>query len=152
MAEMSERTLVIIKPDGIQRRLTGKVISRFEERGLKIIAAKFTKISTETAQQHYSAHRGKYFLDRAVSYLSDSPTLILVLQGVNVIQICREMMGATFTTDAAAGTIRGDFGAAKNFNIVHGSDSVESASSEINLYFKDDEIFDYKIEEEKWLA
>ena len=153
LAEMSERTLIIIKPDGVQRRLIGNVISRFEEQGLKIIAAKFTKISIETAQEHYFAHRGKYFFDRAVKYLCDSPVLLLILQGTDAVQTCREMVGATFASDAATGTIRGDYGAVgTNYNIVHGSDSVESAAHEINLYFKDDEIFDYKIEEEKWLA
>jgi nucleoside-diphosphate kinase len=148
---MSERTLIIIKPDGLQRRLVGEIIARFEKKGLKIAAAKLMQISPELAQKHYAVHKGKDFFDRVVKYISSGPVLVLVLQGEKVIEITRKMMGATFGYDAAAGTIRGDFGTSQTFNLIHGSDSPQSAEYEIGLYFRPEEILDYKMPDAEWV-
>ncbi len=148
---MSERTLIIIKPDGLQRRLAGEIIARFERKGLKLAAAKLMQISPELAQKHYAVHKGKDFFDRVVKYISSGPVLVLVLQGEKVIEITRKMMGATFGYDAAAGTIRGDFGTSQTFNLIHGSDSPQSAEYEIGLYFRPEEILDYKMPDDEWV-
>jgi nucleoside-diphosphate kinase len=148
---MNERTLIIIKPDGIQRRLAGEIIARFEKKGLKIVAAKFLQISSELAQKHYAMHKGKDFFDRTVKDISSGPVLVMVLQGEKVIEIIRKMMGATFGCNAEPGTIRGDFGTSQNFNLIHGSDSPETAKYEIGLYFKPDEILDYQMPDQKWV-
>ncbi|HBG77964.1 MAG TPA: nucleoside-diphosphate kinase [Phycisphaerales bacterium] len=147
---MAERTLIIVKPDGLQRRLAGEIISRFEKKGLKLVAAKLMRLSLSLAQKHYEIHRGKDFFDRAVDYISSGPVLAVVLEGPKVIEITRKMMGATFGFNADAGTIRGDYSMAY-LNIVHGSDSVESAQREIPLYFTPDEILDYQMPDEKWM-
>jgi len=148
---MSERTLVIIKPDCIQRHLAGEVIGRFEKKGLKLAAAKFMQISQEPARQLYAVHRGKPFFEGVVKFLSSSPVLVMVWEAEGVIDMVRKMMGATFGCDAEPGTIRGDFGCSKGYNLVHGSDSAESAEQEIKLFFRPDEIVDYKLTDEDWL-
>jgi nucleoside-diphosphate kinase len=148
---MSERTLIIIKPDGLQRRLVGEIIARFEKKGLKIAAAKLMQISPELAKKQYAVHKDKDFFDRVVKYISSGPVLVMVLEGRKVIEITRKMMGATFGYDAEAGTIRGDFGTSQTFNLIHGSDSPQSAEYEIGLYFKPDEILDYKMPDTDWL-
>ncbi|MGD0784188.1 MAG: nucleoside-diphosphate kinase [Sedimentisphaerales bacterium] len=148
---MNERTLIIIKPDGIQRRLAGEIIGRFEKKGLKIVAAKFLQISLELAKKHYAVHKGKDFFDGAVKYISSGPVLVMVLEGEKVIEITRKMMGATFGYNAEPGTIRGDFGTSQTFNLIHGSDSPETAKYEIGLYFKPDEILDYQMPDQKWV-
>jgi len=148
---MAERTLVIIKPDGIQRHLTGEIISRFEKKGLKLIAARFMKISEELARKHYAVHEGKPFFEKVVKYISSSPALVMVWEADSVISIVRKMLGATFGYDAEAGTIRGDLGVSRGYNLVHGSDSRESAEYEIGLYFNEDDIVDYKFADEDWL-
>jgi nucleoside-diphosphate kinase len=148
---MNERTLIIIKPDGMQRRLAGEIIGRFEKKGLKIVAAKFLQISPELAQKHYAVHKGKDFFDRVVKYISSGPVLVMVLQGEKVIEITRKMMGATFGYNAEPGTIRGDFGTSQTFNLIHGSDSPQTAEYEIGLYFKPDEILDFPMPDQKWV-
>jgi nucleoside-diphosphate kinase len=148
---MSERTLVIIKPDCIQRHLAGEVIGRFEKKGLKLVAAKFIQISQEPARQLYDVHRGKPFFEGLVRFLSSSPVLVMVWEAEGVIDIVRKMMGATFGRDAEPGTIRGDFGCSKGYNLVHGSDSAESAEREIELFFQSSEIVDYKLTDEDWI-
>ncbi len=148
---MSERTLVIIKPDCIQRHLAGEVIGRFEKKGLKLAAAKFIQISQEPARQLYAVHRGKPFFEGVVKFLSSAPVLVMVWEAEGVIDMVRKMMGATFGCDAEPGTIRGDFGCSKGYNLVHGSDSAESAEREIKLFFQPDEIVDYKLTDEDWL-
>lgn len=147
---MVERTLIIVKPDGIQRRLAGEIISRFEKKGLKLVAAKLMRLSPSLAQKHYEVHRGKDFFDRVVEYLASEPVLVMVWEGYKVIEITRKMMGATFGYKAEAGTIRGDY-STEYFNVIHGSDSVESANYEIPLYFTPDEIISYQMPDEKWL-
>lgn len=139
---MAERTLIIIKPDAVQRHLIGEIISRFEKKGLKITAAKFFQISIELAEEHYQMHKDKPFFQRAVEYISSAPVLLMVLEAERVIEISRKMIGATFCYEAEAGTIRGDFGVSKTYNLIHGSDSTESAQREIELYFKPEEIIE----------
>ncbi len=146
-----ERTLIIIKPDGIQRHFAGKIISRFEEKGLKLVACRFMRIPEETARRHYAAHEGKPFFEGVVKYLSSCPVMVMVWQAAGVISMARKMMGATFGHDAEAGTIRGDFSSSRGYNLIHGSDSQESAEYEIGLYFKDGEIYDYQFADEQWL-
>lgn len=148
---MSERTLVIIKPDCVQRHLAGEVIGRFEKKGLKLVAAKFIQVSEELARQLYDVHRGKPFFEGLVKFLSSAPIFVMVWEAEGVIDIVRKMMGATFGCDAEPGTIRGDFGCSKGYNLVHGSDSAESAEQEIKLFFRPSEIVDYKLTDEDWL-
>ena len=137
---MPERTLIIVKPDGVQRHLTGKIISRFESKGLKLVGAKFIQISPELAQKHYAVHKDKPFFEGVVKYLSSGPSMVMVWEAEGVIAMARKMMGATFGFDAEPGTIRGDFGCSMRYNLVHGSDSPASAKEEINLYFTDEEL------------
>jgi len=148
---MAERTLIIIKPDAIQRHLAGEIISRFEKKGVKLVAAKFMQISEELAGQLYSVHRGKAFFEGVVKYLASAPLLVMVWEAEGVIDMARRMMGATFGYEAEAGTIRGDFGCSRGYNLVHGSDSPESAGREIKLFFSAEEIVDYTLVDADWL-
>lgn len=148
---MPQRTLIIIKPDAVQRQLVGRILCRFEEKGLKIAAAKFMRISEDLARRHYAVHKGKPFFEGVVRYLSSSPVLVLVLEADGVIEMARRLMGKTFGNEAEPGTIRGDFGACRGYNLVHGSDSPESAAYEISLYFKPEEIVDYSLAAQDWL-
>ena len=148
---MAERTLIIIKPDGIQRHLAGEIIGRFEKKGAKIVAAKFMQISEELARQLYAVHRGKPFFEGVVKYLSSTPVLVTVWEAEGIIDMARKMMGATFGYEAQPGTIRGDFSCSRGYNLVHGSDSLKSAEQEIKLFFRPDEIIDYKLADADWL-
>jgi len=148
---MSERTLLIIKPDCIQRHLTGEIIGRFERKGLKLVAAKFMQISEELSRQLYAVHQNKPFFEGLVKSLSSSPSLVMVWEAEGVIEMARKMMGATFGYDAEPGTIRGDFGCSKGYNLIHGSDSAESAEQEIQLFFKPNETIDYELADGNWL-
>jgi len=148
---MTERTLIIVKPDGIQRHLAGKIIGRFEKKGLKLVAAKFMQISEELARQLYAVHRGKPFFEGLIKYLPSAPVLVMVWDAQGVIDIARKRMGATFGYDAEPGTIRGDFSCSRGYNLIHGSDSPESAEQEIELFFSPDEIIDYELTDAHWL-
>ncbi|MCX5635234.1 MAG: nucleoside-diphosphate kinase [Planctomycetota bacterium] len=148
---MAERTLIIIKPDCVQRHLIGEIITRFEKKGLKLVAAKFMKISEDLARQHYAVHKGKPFFEGVVKYLSSAPVLVMVWEAQGVIDMSRKLMGSTFGYDAQPGTIRGDFGCSRGYNLIHGSDSPQSADYEIALYFKPDEIADYNLADSSWL-
>jgi len=148
---MAERTLVIIKPDCIQRHLAGEIIRRFENKGFKLVAAKFIQISIELARQLYAVHQGKPFFEGLVKYISSASVFLMVWEAEGVIAMTRKMMGATFGYDAEPGTIRGDFGCSKGYNLVHGSDSAESAEREIKLFFRPDEIIDYELTDANWL-
>jgi len=148
---MAERTLVIIKPDCIQRHLAGEIIRRFENKGFKLVAAKFIQISIELARQLYAVHQGKPFFEGLVKYISSAPVFLMVWEAEGVIAMTRRMMGTTFGYDAEPGTIRGDFGCSKGYNLVHGSDSAESAEREIKLFFRPDEIIDYELTDANWL-
>jgi nucleoside-diphosphate kinase len=148
---MTERTIIIIKPDGIQRHLAGEIIGRFERKGFKLAAAKFMQISKELARQLYAVHQGKPFFEGLVKYLSSAPSLVMVWEAEGVIDMARKMLGATFGYNAEPGSIRGDFICSRGYNLVHGSDSDKSAEQEIKLFFKSDEIVDYKLTDENWL-
>ena len=130
-----ERTLVIIKPDAVQRGLIGEITARFERRGLKIVAMRFEQISAETAGRHYAEHEGKPFYEGLVAYITSSPSVLMVLEGPEAIQTTRNLMGKTRPIDAELGTIRADFALQVGRNLVHGSDSPQSAAREIGLFF-----------------
>ena len=135
-----EQTLVLIKPDGVQRGLIGQIITRLERRGLKLMGMKFMQVSNELASTHYEAHVGKPFYEGLVSYITSSPIVAMVWEGKDAIQIVRTTMGATNAATAAPGTIRGDFAVEIGRNLVHGSDGVESAAREVSLFFEADEL------------
>jgi nucleoside-diphosphate kinase len=148
---MSESTLIILKPDCIQRHLAGQIISRLEQRGFKLVGAKFIHISEEMARKLYLVHKDKPFMQGLVKFTSSSPSLVMVWEAEGIIEIVREMIGATFGRDAKAGTIRGDYSCAKRYNLIHGSDSAESAQYEIDLFFKPEEIVDYELNNALWI-
>jgi nucleoside-diphosphate kinase len=146
-----ERSLVLIKPDAVQRALAGQIISRLETKGLKIVAMKMLHVDANLAQRHYAIHKGKAFFNDLVSFITSSPLIAIVFQGDNAVQIIRQMMGETDPAEAPSGTIRGDFGVDVGHNLVHGSDSPENASREIDLFFSGQEIFDYERELDTWV-
>ncbi len=148
---MIERTFAMVKPDGVQRCLVGRIVQRFEERGFKICAMKMMHIQRELAERHYEEHKGKVFYEPLLSYITSGPVVCMVLEGENAVAGVRSMMGKTNPMDAAPGTIRGDFAQVTGRNIVHGSDSPESAKREINLFFNDYEIQKYDKVDEAWL-
>jgi nucleoside-diphosphate kinase len=146
-----ERSLVLIKPDAIQRGLAGEIISRLEGKGLKIVAMKMLHMDKNLAQRHYAIHKGKAFFDDLVSFITSSPLIAIVFQGKNAVDIIRQMMGETDPAKASSGTIRGDFGIDIGHNLIHGSDSLENASKEIDLFFSAEEIFNYDRELDTWI-
>ena len=146
-----ERTLIILKPDAIQRGLVGQIVARFEAKGIKLAAMKMMKIERGLAERHYAPHKGKPFYPGLIEYITRSPVVVMVLEGQGVIAVARKMMGATFGFNAEPGTIRGDFGVSKTFNLIHGSDSPESAATEIKLYFTDAELVSYERNVEPWV-
>ena len=137
---MAERTLVLIKTDAMQRRLAGEILARFEQRGLEVRAAKLVHVDEGLAGEHYAEHREKPFFGELVEFITSSPTLALVLEGESAVKVVRTTMGATNPVDSAPGTIRGDLALAMPDNLVHGSDSLESAEREIALWFSDGEL------------
>ena len=145
-----ERTLVILKPDAVQRGLIGTILARFEAKGLKVAAMKLTRISRELAERNYAVHRGKDFYEPLLAFMTAGPVAAMVLEGNDAVRVARAMMGATFGPDAQPGTIRGDFGMSKRYNLIHGSDSVETAAQEIGLFFRPDEILDYERAGDAW--
>jgi nucleoside-diphosphate kinase len=146
-----ETTLIILKPDAVQRGLMGRIICRFEDKGLQIVGAKMMVISPELAARHYESHQGKPFYDGLVRFMTSSPVLVLALRGVGAITISRRMMGATFGSNAEPGTIRGDFGVSNSFNLIHGSDSPEAAARELSLFFADGEVVTLDRAIEGWI-
>lgn len=146
-----ERSLVLIKPDAMQRALAGQILSRLESKGLKIVAMKMLHMDKDSARRHYAIHEGKPFFDDLVSFITSSPLIAIVFQGENAVQIVRQMMGETDPAKASSGTIRGDFGIDIGHNLVHGSDSSENAWREIDLFFSAEEIFDYDRELDTWI-
>lgn len=147
-----ERTFVMIKPDGVQRGFIGEILNRFEKKGIKIVAMKMVSVSKDLAEKHYGIHKGKPFFEPTVKYITSSPVVAMVLEGNNAISMVRNMMGKTNPQDAAGGTIRGDYGQFIGRNIVHGSDGSDTAEFEINLWFKPEEISEYKRIDEVWLT
>lgn len=146
-----ERTLVIVKPDGVQRGLIGEVITRFEKRGLRIAALKLIHITPELAERHYAVHKGKPFYPGLISYITSSPVVVMVLEGNGAIEIVRRTMGTTRPAEAAPGTIRADFGLEVGRNLVHGSDGPETAAFEIPLFFRDEEVLSYSRDTDRWI-
>jgi nucleoside-diphosphate kinase len=146
-----ETTLIILKPDAVQRGLMGRIITRFEDKGFQIVGCKMMKISQNLAERHYESHKGKPFYDGLVGFMTSSPVLVLALRGVGAIDMSRKMMGATFGSKAEPGTIRGDFGVSNSFNLIHGSDSPEAAARELELFFDDAELHDLDRAIEGWV-
>ena len=146
-----ELTYLMIKPDGVQRGLCGEIISRFENKGLKIVAMKFMVIKKEVAENHYGEHKGKGFYDSLISYITSGPVLAMVLEGENAVSVCRNMMGKTNPQESPLGTIRGDFGMVTGMNLIHGSDSPESAKKEVSLFFGPEELIAYKRTADDWI-
>ena len=147
-----EQTLIILKPDCVQRRLVGRILQRFEDKGLCIAALKLMRIDRDLAERHYAPHHGKPFYPGLIEYITASPVVVCVVAGPRAISVCRKLMGKTFGFDAEPGSIRGDFGASTTYNLIHGSDSPESAASEIALYFKPEEILAEPLDDAKWIA
>ena len=137
-----ERTFIMIKPDAVQRKLIGKIISRIEERGIKIVAMKYMHMTRELAETHYAEHVKKPFFNELVEFITSGPVVPMVLEAENAVAMVRKMMGETHPQNSAPGTIRGDFGIELTKNIVHGSDSVETAKREISIFFTEDELVD----------
>ncbi|MBE6493664.1 MAG: nucleoside-diphosphate kinase [Methanosphaera stadtmanae] len=145
---MRQRTYAMLKPDAVKRRLTGKILTRFEERGLKVIAAKTLMISEDLAKQHYAEHSEKPFFNDLISYITSGPVFAMVLEGDDVISLVRKMVGATNPKEADIGTIRGDYAIDLGRNVIHASDSEASAEREINLFFDESEFCDYELPDE----
>ena len=146
-----ERTLIILKPDAVQRGIAGEILTRFEKKGLQVVGLKLMKIPQQLAETHYEPHKGKPFYPGLVKFMTSSPVVVLALAGKDAITIARKMMGATFGSKAEPGTIRGDFGVSNSFNLIHGSDSPEAATREMGLFFKPDELLDWTPAVQQWV-
>ena len=146
-----ERTLVLLKPDCVQRRLMGRILSRFEDKGFNVIAMKMMRVTPELSKQHYAEHVEKKFYPGLEEFITGAPVLAMVLEGLDVIQVVREMLGATSGLKAAAGTIRGDYSSSRQMNLVHASDGPEAAAREMELYFSASEICGYEPTLTPWL-
>lgn len=146
-----ERTLVLVKPDGVQRGLVGEVISRLERRGLRLIAAKFMSVSRDLAEKHYAIHKGKSFYDGLISYIVSAPVMAMVWEGPAAIAAVRQTMGSTRPTEAAPGTIRHDFGLEVGRNLTHASDSAPTGEAEVALWFRQDEMVDWSRPVDPWI-
>jgi nucleoside-diphosphate kinase len=141
----------MVKPDGVQRGLCGEILSRFEKKGLKLVAMKLMVIPKEVAENHYGEHKDKPFFPSLISYITSGPVLAMVWEGESAVSVCRNMMGKTNPKESAPGTIRGDFGMQTGMNIIHGSDSVESAEREISIFFKPEELVSYEKTIQSWI-
>lgn len=146
-----ERTFVLVKPDGVQRGLIGEVIARLERRGLRLVGAKFMQVSKQLAETHYAIHKGKPFYDGLISYIISAPVMAMVWEGPNAVAAVRQTMGSTRPTEAAPGSVRHDFGLEVGRNLTHASDSVENGQTEVALWFKPEEIVDWKREVDRWV-
>ncbi len=146
-----EKTFVIVKPDGVQRGLTGEIMSRLERRGLKLVAAKFMAVSLELAEKHYSIHKDKPFYDGLIKYITASPVMAMVWEGPEAVAAVRQTMGATRPTEAAPGSVRHDFGLEVGRNLTHASDSVENGKIEIDLWFLADELVNWERATDTWI-
>jgi|SRR5579864_3409193 len=146
-----QRTLIICKPDCLQRRLVGQILERFEAKGLRIAALKLMQVDRALGEKHYSEHNGKPFFEGLIEFITGGPVIAGVLEGNEAVSVVRNMLGATNGVAAAPGTVRGDFSISKQNNLVHGSDSPESADREIALWFRPDEILEYKLAGSEWV-
>lgn len=149
---MTEVTLVLIKPDGVQRLLVGRILERYEQRGLKIVGLKLVRVDRGLAERHYAVHRGKPFFDGLVDFIISAPLVAIALEGLNAIAVCRAINGATRPHEALPGTIRGDFALETGQNLVHASDSVETAKTELALWFTPDELHAYERDIDVWVV
>ena len=147
-----EQTLILVKPDGVQRGLVGEIVSRFERRGLKLRGMKFMEMSPDLASQHYAVHQGKPFYDDLISYITSGPIVAMVWEGKDSIDAARKTIGSTRPAEAQAGTIRGDYAMEVGRNLVHGSDSAENATREVNLFFDEDELVGWQRDTERWIS
>lgn len=147
-----ERTLVLVKPDGVQRGLVGEIVSRLERRGLKLVALKLMRLTPERAGRHYAEHRGKAFYESLIDFITSGPIVAMVWEGREAVQVVRSVMGATDPLKAAPGTVRGDLALDLGMNVIHGSDSTARAGAEIALFFDEDEIHDYDRTIERWIS
>jgi nucleoside-diphosphate kinase len=147
-----EKSLVLIKPDAVQRGLAGKIIDRIERRGLRIAAMKMLRMDKELASRHYGIHKDKPFFNSLVGFITSGPIVAIVFEGPQAVEVIRQTMGSTNSAKAAAGTIRGDFGVDLQQNLVHGSDSLENAAKEIDIFFKPEEILEYKRDIDRWVT
>ncbi|NQU74834.1 MAG: nucleoside-diphosphate kinase [Planctomycetes bacterium] len=145
-----ERTLVLLKPDAVQRGLVGAITHRFERKGLKIVALKLMQITRKLAQRHYAPHKGKDFYEPLLEFVTAGPTVAIVLEGNDAVRVARTMMGDTFGPEAIPGTIRGDYGMSKRYNLIHGSDSPATAAKEIELFFSPNEVCHYDRPRDAW--
>lgn len=148
---MVERTFALLKPDAVQRGLAGEILQRFERRGLKIVAMKLTRVSRSLGESYYAEHKGKPFYEPLMAYITSGPVVAMVLEGDGAVAIVRKMMGKTNSAEAEPGTIRGDYALTIGRNVIHGSDSPESAKREIGFFFKPEELLEYKRIDEAWL-
>ena len=146
-----ERTLIVLKPDAVQRQLVGRIVARFEQKGLKIVAMKMLRVTEELARQMYAEHEGKDFYEPLMAFITASPVVAMVLEGNAAVAVCRKLLGATFGPDAEPGTIRGDFGMSKRYNLIHGSDSPRSAQREAAILFGEEEYADYELRGSQWI-
>jgi len=147
-----ERTLILVKPDGVQRALAGEIIARFERRGLKLIGMKFIQMSTKLAEQHYADHKGKVFYSSLVEYITSGPVVAMAWEGKDAINAARNTIGATNPAAAAAGTIRGDLGMEIGRNLVHGSDEPQNGIKEVNLFFAEEELVNWERVTDVWIC
>lgn len=148
---MSERTLILIKPDGVQRALVGRIVERYEQRGLRLVGLKLVQADRDLAERHYAVHRDKPFFGGLVEFITSAPLVAMAVEGPNAIAVCRALNGATRPHEAAPGSIRGDFALETGQNLVHASDSAETAESELALWFEPAELFDYAREIDRWV-
>ncbi|WP_119073021.1 nucleoside-diphosphate kinase [Aggregatilinea lenta] len=146
-----ERTLIIVKPDAVQRGLIGEIIRRFENRGLRIAGMKFMQVSRDVAARHYAEHEGKGFYEGLIDYITSAPVVVMALEGKDAIAIARNTIGKTKPIEAAPGTIRGDFGMEVGRNLVHGSDKPESAERELGIFFDGSELYDWTRDVDPWI-
>jgi nucleoside-diphosphate kinase len=146
-----EKTFLMVKPDGVQRNLIGEIVARFEKKGFKLAGAKLMQISKDLAEEHYGEHKERPFFGELVDFITSGPVFAMVWEGENVIATARQMMGATNPNDAAPGTIRGAYGVTVGKNIIHGSDSKESAEREIGLFFNEDDVLSYSKDGDNWI-
>jgi nucleoside-diphosphate kinase len=148
---VTERTLVLIKPDAVQRLLAGRILSRYEDRGLKLVGLKLVHVDRALAEKHYAVHREKPFFAGLVEFITSSPLVAVAVEGPNAVAVCRAINGATRPHEAAPGSIRGDLAVETAQNLVHASDSVENATGELELWFRPDELLDYEREVDRWV-
>jgi nucleoside-diphosphate kinase len=148
---LAERTLILIKPDGVQRALVGKIVDRYEQRGLRIVGMKMLRVPRELAEQHYDVHRDKPFFAGLIEFITSGPLVAMCVEGPNAIAVCREINGATRPPQATPGSIRGDMALDTGHNLVHGSDSPETADGEVALWFKPEELVDYERAVDAWI-